>query len=242
MTLLSLSKEKIIKSDFFKLIGADPIFSACTKREMERILKGVKCLSFVEGQALFCKGDWPQNVYLIESGGIKIIREVGASKEVIIRFVGKKTLVGMECLFREHKYNKSAVCVVPANVFVIPNESIRNLINLNITCYNGVIDQLTKDLIYTRTRIVSLSQKTASQRLAESLLLLYNFFGIDGQKQVKTQVKPVDLVSIAGSTLGNLYKLLVLFESMGLIKYKNNLLVLLDLRKLSRIAEAELPI
>jgi len=242
MTLLNLSKDKTLRQNFFKLIGADPIFSACTKREMERILKGAMYLGLVEGQILFCKGEWPQNVYLIESGSVKIIWEVEASKEVVIRFVGKKTLVGMEGLFREQKYKKSAICVVPAKVYVIPNELIANLINSNITCYNGVIDQLTKDLIYTRTRIVSLAQKTASQRLAESLLLLYNFFGIDGQKQVKTKVKPVDLVSIAGTTLGNLYKLLVLFESMGLIKYKNNLLVLLDIRKLSRIAEAELPI
>jgi len=240
MTLLRSSQDKLLKANFHKLIGYNPVFRACTRMELERTFQNVDCLDLVKGQVLFCKGDWPKNVFLIESGGVKIVRDIGNKKEVIIRFVGKRALVGIDELLGERVCTKSAICVAPTKVYLLPKEPFLKLIYSNITCFDGVIDQLTKDLVFTRTRIVSLSQKTTSQRLAESLLWLNDFFGIDDQKHLKTSINLIDLTSIVGTTLGNLYKLLTLFESMGLILYKNNKLLVIEPRKLTRIANAHL--
>ncbi len=239
MTLLSLIKENTNKASFVKLIGANPIFNTCSKRELVNTFKGGQYLDYDEGQVLFSKGDCPQYVFLIESGGFKVVKDAETNKEALVRFVGNETFVGIEDALKEQKYSKSASCVISAKVYLIPKEPFLNLIYSNITCFNGIIDQLTKDLVFIRQRIVSLAQKNTSQRLAEALLLLNGFFGMDALKQIKTNVSPGDLTIIIGTTRGNLYKQLTLFESMGLIIYKNNNLALLDVKKLTRIADVD---
>ena len=105
MTLLSLIKENTNKANFVKLIGTNPIFNTCSKRELVNTFKGGQYLDYDEGQVLFSKGDCPQHVFLIELGGFKVVKDAKptTSKNDKIIIAKNKTINKINCfLFKTY--------------------------------------------------------------------------------------------------------------------------------------------
>lgn len=223
-----------------KAIANFVVFRACSDRELTRLLKNVQLVELLPGEPLYSQGKEPKGVFLIESGNLKVVRPVSAGKSIAIKLINKRNLAGVEAMLGKDKYQDTALAIDTVRAYLLDGKAFLNLLFSNKTCYDGVIELMNKDLVSARSRIISLSQKMAKQRLAESLLWLSEFFGIDDDKRIKYHLHPRELATIAGTTIANLYKLLVFFETLGFIHYKHNMLQILEPKKLLHFANADL--
>jgi len=216
------------------------IFRSCAARDLTRRFKESEPIELAAGQPLYKQGDDPQGVFIIESGTLKIVRALEPQKSMVVRLMNKRNLAGLEALLGKEKYQDTALAIEKVRAYRLEKEAFLNLIFSNKTCYDGVIELMNKDLVAARNRIISLSQKRAKQRVAESILWMGDFFGTDGYQQIKYDLHPKELATIAGTTLANLYKLLTFFESLGFIAYKHHKLQLLEPKKLLQFANVDL--
>ncbi|MBN4072238.1 Crp/Fnr family transcriptional regulator [Flavobacteriales bacterium AH-315-E23] len=232
--------DKKISPTLLKTISNFIIFRSCSTRDLTKRFKNSKLIELMPGDALYNFGDKPKGIFLIESGTLKITRTVTGEENIAIKLVNKRNLAGLESLFNKEKYQDSAIANDKVRAYLIDGKAFLNLLFSNKTCYDGVIELMNKDLISARSRIISLSQKRAKQRVAESILWIGDFFGTDDNKLIKYKLQPRELASISGTTLANLYKLLTFFESLGFINYKHNKLQLLEPKKMLHFANADL--
>jgi len=232
--------DRKVSSAFVKTITSFVIFRSCSVSDMERRFKDSQLVELQPGDTLYSHGETPGGVYLIESGSLKIVRMLSRENSITIRLANKRNLIGLESLFGNEKFQDTAIVIEKVRAYLLAKEAFMNLIFSNKTCYDGVVELMNKDLISARNRIMSLSQKRAKQRVAESIIWLSDFFGTDDDKEIRYNLKPGELATIAGTTLGNLNKLLTLFESMTFIDYKYNKLQVLEPKKLLQFANADL--
>lgn len=225
---------------FIKTISNFVIFRSCSYREIERRFKNVELVELTPGEALYSRGDKSSGVFLIESGNLKMIRQIQKGNSIVIRLINKRNIVGVESLFSEEPFPDTAIAIDKVRAYLLNEKDFTNLIFSNKTCYDGVIELMNKDLISARSRIISLSQKRAKQRLAESILWVGDFFGMDEDKGIRYKLRPGELATLSGTTLANLYKLLALFESLAFINYKYNRLHILEPKKLLHFANVDL--
>jgi len=231
---------KKITPVFLRTISNFVIFRSCSALDLTRRFKNSELIELVAGQSLYKRGDDPQGVFIIESGSLKVVRSLEPGKNIAIRLVNRRNLAGLEALLGKEKYQDTAFANDKVRAYLLDKEPFLNLIFSNKTCYDGVIELMNKDLVSARSRIISLSQKRAKQRLAESILWIGDFFGTDENKRIRYQLQPKELATISGTTLANLYKLLTFFESLGFIAYKHNKLQLLEPKKLLQFANVDL--
>ena len=224
---------------FLKTLSNFIIFRSCSNRDLERRFKNSEPIELMPGETLYSHGDKPRGVYLIEVGNIKVIRHISRERNITIRLINKRSLLGIESLMSQDDLQDTAIAVDKVRAYLLDKEAFTNLIYTNKTCYDGVIELMNKDLVSARNRIISLSQKRAKQRLAESILWVSEFFGTDEDKGIRYKLRPEELATLSGTTLANLYKLLALFESSAFISYKYNRLHILEPKKLLQFANAD---
>ena len=232
--------DKKVSPAFIKTITNFVIFRSCSARDLAKRFRNAKYIELQTGETLYEQGRDPKGVFLIESGSLKVIRSFTVGKSIMIKLVNKRNLSGVEAFLNKEPYQDTAYANEITRVYLLNGMEFLNLIYSNKTCYDGVIEMMNKDLIAARSRIISLSQKRAKQRLAESILWIGDFFGVEDDRRIRYELKPRELAAISGTTLANLYKLLSFFESVGFINYKHNNLRLLEPKKLLHFANADL--
>ncbi|HIA05791.1 MAG TPA: Crp/Fnr family transcriptional regulator [Flavobacteriales bacterium] len=223
-----------------KVITNFVVFHSCSARDLGKHFRDSEQVELEVGEILYKQGDKPQGVFLIESGSLKVVRSLSDGQRIVIKLVNKRSLSGLEALLSEEKYQDTAYANDKVRAYLLNGSAFLSLIFTNKQSYDGVIELMNKDLISARSRIISLSQKRAKQRLAESILWIGDFFGTDEDKRIKYLLRPKELATISGTTLSNLYKLLAFFESLGFISYKHNNLQLMEPKKLLQFANADL--
>jgi CRP-like cAMP-binding protein len=86
--------------------------------------------------------------------------------------------------------------------------------------------------------ILSMAQKTAKQRLAETLLFLKKSYGSnDTEKPIGIELSREEIANIIGTATESAIRLLSLFKKEKLIHLKGKELFILNINKLQQIAE-----
>ncbi|MBL4735180.1 MAG: Crp/Fnr family transcriptional regulator [Flavobacteriales bacterium] len=235
-----IASDKKVSPAFIKAITNFSIFRSCAVRDIERRFNRAELIELFPGDVLYTGSTTPNGVYLIESGNLKIVRTIAEDKWITIKLINRRSLIGLDSLFVAGKFQETTLAIDKVRCYLLNKEAFLDLIFSNKTCYDAVIEMMNKELVAARSRIISLSQKRAKQRLAESILWLSDFFGTDDNKRIKYKIRPGELATIAGTTLGNLYKLLALFESLMFINYRYNSLQILEPKKMFQFASADL--
>jgi len=86
--------------------------------------------------------------------------------------------------------------------------------------------------------ILGMAQKTAKQRLAETLLFLKKSYGSnDTEKPIEIELSREEIANIIGTAIESAIRLVSLFKKEKLIHLKGKELFILNSNKLQQIAE-----
>ena len=215
----------------------DSIFSLLNKREREIFEKHKQCVSYKKGKIIYKENSIPEELICLCSGKVKIYKEGAGSRDQIIRMVSPVNLIGFRALFANDRYIASAVAIEDCSLCYLEKSILERLIKYNGKFALKIIYILAKELGFSNLRTVSLTQKHVRGRLAESLLMLVNKFGLENDnKTIKVYLARKDLANLSNMTTSNAIRTLSIFASENIISIDGRRITIEDPDRLKDIS------
>jgi len=204
-------------------------------------LKGLalnkSCNIYPKGQTVFWEGNKPQGMYCVNKGAVKISHTGNDGKEQIIRMVREGDILGYRSLITGEDYTSTAVALEDTTVCLIPKENFFKLLEENSDLSLGVMKLLSKELDTAENTISSLAQKQVRERIAETLLMLKEFYGTEADGEtIQAPVSRYDIAGMAGTARETATRLLSELKQDNVIDFDSKKIRIINPYKLIRIA------
>jgi CRP/FNR family transcriptional regulator, polysaccharide utilization system transcription regulator len=209
---------------------------ALNKDELLRIAACKTTRIIKKGENIFEEGDLVNGVYCVTSGVCKMSKLSANGKDQIVKLVKSGELLGQRSMISDEPANLSAVALEDMEVCFIPKTEILNMFDQNNQFSRNVMKTICGDLKETSEHLVSISQKTVKERLAETLIYLEENFGKNADGSLRIQLSREELAGMIGTATESCIRLLSDFNKLGLIELIGKKIVLKDIGKLKRIA------
>ncbi|MBI1770347.1 MAG: Crp/Fnr family transcriptional regulator [Bacteroidetes bacterium] len=185
------------------------IFSEVSSQDLEKLSLHKGCNFHRAGQILFQEGGHPAGLFCINRGRIKLYKTGEGGREQIIRLAKDGDVVGYRAMISGQAYSASAAVLEDATICFIPKSSFLDLLKESSTFNARVMELLCHDLATAEQKELSFAQKPVKQRLAETLLLLKEFYGTeeDGMT-LKGSLSRQEIANIVGTATETVIRLL----------------------------------
>jgi len=196
-----------------------------------------KILTFKKDEYLFREKEESDGVYFTITGKVKIIKHENQPMQTIINLVSPGDVLGIHAVINEHDFTSSAIALVNTSVCFVPAEEFRKLVNYNNDYKMHIMQLLCSNIDLIESKITSRTEKNASERFAELLVLLINTYGISENNELKIDLSIDDLANLTGTSKGYLGKIIAEFCEKDLIRFKGNVMEIVDQEFLEKEAK-----
>jgi len=219
------------------LDGPGSIFKDLARKEQELIIQNHSYAHYRKGEIIFKEGEKPPGLISLASGKVKVFKEGVGGREQILRMVKPAGLLGYRALFAGMNYSASAIALEDSTICIIEKDAFFSLVNLNPELSLKIIKQISFELGFSNNRTVSLTQKHIRGRLAESLIVLRDTYGLetDGMT-LKAYLSREDIANLSNMTTSNAIRTLSTFASEEVIAIDGRKIKILDSGRLERIS------
>ena len=224
------------------LIAVSPDFCRQAPREdhsfAEQMLTGPTRIIDAR-EHLFCEGDRASHVYLVEAGHVCIYRVLPDGRRQVVDFAYPGDVIGLGAL-GTHATNAQAT--IKTWVRSIPVATLHNVAASDAQLGRKLYEALSQELLAAREHLFTVSQCTASERVAKFLLALSRRNGRRGESraEIVLPMTRTDIADFLGLTIETVSRTFSRFRADRLIKIEHCILVtLLDVEGLAAVAAGE---
>ena len=178
------------------------------------------CTKYKKGQVLFHEGTRPMGVFCISTGRVKVYRMGLDGKEQIIKISAAGDLLGYKALISDQHYLLSGEALEDCLVCFIPKDDFLELLKPGSEFYMNLLKAVCEEHGTIASKITEMAQLSVRQRLALSLLMLNDTYGLeqDVNGDIQINLSREDLANIVGTATESLIRLLNEFKKDGLIE------------------------
>lgn len=214
------------------------IFYLLNPEEKENLRHHISFTHFKKNEIVFCEGDTPAGLQILVDGKVKIFKEGFGNRELIIRMAKPLSLMGYRALFVGESHMATALTLEQATVATISPDFIFDRALKNSDFSAKLIRELCKELGFSNSRTVSLTQKHIRGRLAEALLLLMDQYGFERDRAtLKVYISRDDIANLSSMTTSNAIRTLSNFAMEKVIAIDGRKIKILDAYRLDRISK-----
>jgi CRP-like cAMP-binding protein len=210
---------------------------ALNKDELLRLAECKTSSIIKKGDPVFEEGDTVNGIYCITVGVCKLSKLSANGKDQIVKLVKAGELLGQRSMISDEPANLSAVALEDMEVCFIPKSEVLNFFDTNNQFSMNLMKTICGDLKETSDHLVSVSQKTVKERLAETLIYLQDSFGKNEDGSLRIQLSREEMAGMIGTATESCIRLLSDFNKLGLIELNGKKIIIKDLGKLKRIAD-----
>ena len=225
-----------IREDFDKEKIAESIsalWEPLTEKQRKYLADNIKIRAFEKNEILYQENEQPSYMMCLLHGKIKIYKNGLGGRTQIVRVIRQMGLFGYHGAFVDENHHTSASAFESSTVCMIPVNVMMNLIKNNNNLAIFFIRQLSRMLGEADTLTISLTQKHMRGRLAESIMILKNKYGVeDDGTTLCIYLSREELANMSNMTTSNAIRILSSFAAEHLI--------IIDGRKIKIINEDEL--
>lgn len=197
-----------------------------------------------KGQTLFHEGTNPLGLFCVNHGLIKIYKTTSSGKMQILRLAKAGDFLGYRALVSDERYAASATVLEDATICFIPKDSFFHLLSLDNRLYQRLLKQVSHELGVMEEKLSDLSTKSVRERLASTLLMLNETYGIDnkineasGTRTIDIALSREDLANMVGTATETLIRLLSEFKNDGYISFEGKKINILNPKALLKTAD-----
>jgi CRP-like cAMP-binding protein len=215
-------------------------FSSLKALNKEELVKLAECkTSYIikKGENIFEEGETVNGIYCVKGGVCKLSKLSANGKDQIVKLVKPGELLGQRSMISDEPTNLSAVALEDMEVCFIPRSEVMSLFDKNNQFSMNLMKTICGDLKESDDHMVSMSQKTVKERLAETLVYLQETFGKNTDGSLRIQLSREELAGMIGTATESCIRLLSDFNKLGLIELTGKKIVVKDINKLKRIAD-----
>jgi CRP/FNR family cyclic AMP-dependent transcriptional regulator len=188
------------------------------------------------GKIIFQEGDEGDQMYIIQSGKVKISRHI-SGKEHVLAILEKGDFFGEMAIVNKVQRSATVTAIDAVDLLAFNREGFLSMINKNAKIALHIIDKLCRRLQNANIHIKHLARKNARGLVA--LNLLYTFQGVGEEQPQLAYDRTVEEFSRNLELSMDLVKeYLEGFQRLGIIGLEGNRVKLLDQQKLNSLAEA----
>lgn len=189
-----------------------------------------------KGELIFKENSYPHAIYALIKGKVKISKIGEEGKEQIVRFAKDGDLIGYRALLSGEKYRASATALTELKLCIVPKENFLKLIETDKNLSKELLETLSKDLRKAENKMLSISQKTVRERIAETLVLLYYQFGSKDSRTINIKLTRKEIGNTAGSTIETTIRTLSDLKKEGIIEFDGKDIIINNISELINIA------
>ena len=216
--------------DCYKCVARDgSVFSELIPADLHVLSSDKSCRQYAKGEMIFYADDRPSGLFCIHKGIVKIYKVGKDGKEQIIRLAHEGGVIGYRSLLSSDRYSKYAVPIADAQICHIPKGTFFSLLATNYQLSSRVMELLSTELKAAEERIVEMAQKPVRERLAETLLLLRETYGVESDNAtLNIKLTRIELANIVGTATESVSRLLSKFKDEKIIDMNGRKLKIID--------------
>jgi CRP-like cAMP-binding protein len=214
------------------------IFGRLPKKDIDFLRQHHSCIGYKKNEIIYREGDKPTGLISLSEGKVKLFKEGVGGREQIVRLAKPVGFIGYRALFAEENYLATAITLENSSVCVIEKDALFEVLANNSELTMIILKSLATELGFSNSRCVTLTQKHVRGRLAESILVLKDTYGVeDDNKTIKALLSREDLASLSNMTNSNAIRTLSTFAQEKVIEIDGRKIKILDLHQLEKISE-----
>jgi CRP/FNR family transcriptional regulator len=215
-----------------------PLFANLSAAELAQLVPCLTKRSYAKGAYLFYPGNSGLNIYLIETGLVRLFFANTCGREFVLDLLGPCATIGLPLLREDQTRMTGAAALLPSSVWVMAQHDLNFFLQrypqLMHNIYREMDVTLRKLMLYARG-MATLSLKG---RLATMLLYLCSIdFGQGIQNEINLPLSQAEIAGWVGASRGALNRALCHLQKLGLIRIEGQKYTILDRPGLLRIAE-----
>ena len=230
----------MIKAALEKVINEDmaEIWTRLNNDERRMVVENMEVHTFKKNQLIYAEGDEPEFLWVLLKGKVKKTKEGVGGRVQILRLIRPVQYFGYRAFFAQESYVSSAWAFEPSMLGAVPLTLVRDMISNNNSLAWFFIQELSRNLGGSDTRIVNLTQKHIRGRLAEALIVLLDNYGYeDDGATLKIYMAREDLANLSNMTTSNAIRTLSTFVTERLVVVDGRRIKIINeamLRKISK--------
>jgi CRP/FNR family transcriptional regulator len=191
-------------------------------------------------QVVFHEGTPPLAVYCIRSGMVKLYRAGRRGEEIVLRVLMPGDAFGYRPLLCGEPYAASAEVIEPADVCVIPRQTLIDVLRSGPAFALDLLARLARELRASEDQLHQLTQKTVLQRAAGLLVMLAESRGEaeNGGIRIAIPIQRKEMAHMIGTTPETFSRTLRELSLQGALVLSRSDIVVTDSEALRRLASA----
>ena len=225
-TLESILKEDM--SDMWAILNSE---------EKRTLTDNFHIQTFRKNEMIYSEGETATQLMCLLKGKVKIYKDGVGGRSQIIRLIRPVQYFGYRAYFANEDYVTAASAFESATIGFLPMEIVETQIRKNNQLAYFFIKELAKDLGISDARTVNLTQKHIRGRLAESLIVLKENYGLEEDgATLNIYMAREDLANLSNMTTSNAIRTLSCFANEKIIVVDGRKIKIIDEEKLKKIS------
>lgn len=230
--MIRAALEQVISEDMSE------IWSVLTPEEKRRITDAITIHRFKKNQIIYAERDEAEYLWCLFEGKAKMYKDGIGGRQQTLRLLRPVQYFGYRAYFAGEPYVHTAVTMEPSVIGAVPMKVVSELIDANRQVAWFFIHELSSNLGSADTRTVNLTQKHIRGRLAESLIVLLESYGVeDDGMTLRVYMGREDLANLSNMTTSNAIRTLTTLVTEKVIIVDGRKIKIIDeaaLRKISK--------
>ena len=186
-------------------------------------------LSFKKGESIFIEGGTVTGIYFISEGSVKVYKQWGEEKELILRFAKQGDVLGHRGMMGGIEiYPVSATALEATTVCFIDNQFLEASLQTNPVLTYKLMQLYATELQKAEKRMTNLAHMSVKGRIAEAILELRYFFGVTKQGYIDVALTRQDISSFVGTTYETIFKIFVEWTNDKIIATEGKQIAILN--------------
>ena len=210
-----------------------PIFSELGNDALEKIEKIGSRKAYEKNAVVLMEEDAGTALFVIVKGKVKVSRNSGDGREVILTILGESDFFGEMAILDGLTRSATVTAIDESELFIIQRNDFLNLLYEHPEVSVALLQELTRRLRNADMKIKALSLKDAEGKVATVILQLADDIGKIKQGKVEIEKLPLqqDLANMAGTSRETISRTLHSFAKKGLVEMEGSKLRILDYEK-----------
>ena len=197
----------------------DSVFCMLDEVELDSLSFSKHRNYYLRGQTIFNEGNQPIGLFCINTGKVKLSQAGFEGKEQIIRLAKDSDILGYRALISGEAYSATATVIEDSKICLIPKEVFYELLQHNSKLTSGIMKLLADELKDAEDKITNIAQKPVLERLAEALLMLKEYYGVeDNDNSLNITITREEIANIVGTATETVIRLMSDLRKEGMIK------------------------
>jgi len=210
-----------------------PVFRHLSIEEKQKFLDTSITKTYNKGEMIFSTLDISANLWVINTGKVKLSKISPEGKEQILRILDKGDFLGDLSLFSNEQMNSNAFALQKTEICIISGQDIKTIIRKNPEIAIKFLEVYSKRIKASEEMIEQIGIYDIEQRIAITLLQEKT---LSSNNDILLPYSKTDFASMIGTTRETLSRKLSKFQNNGWIKLSGQRnIVLLDPISLEKI-------